>query len=387
MKTHRDVFISLVGELRAATVEDVQLLASERYGFDRESIRKRKRELINSGRIVVVGKRQGKEVLAVSGTMDGRPEANSALTPSEKAELDQCEAAVVEHLRSFVIVGENLARIRDNRLHRETHSDFGAYCRERYGITRSRSYQLIDAYAVSGIVKKVSTVVDTLSERQLRPLAKLRDPSGCIDAESVELVWSEVISEAPKDESGVPQFAAKDVEAKVREFLRVDELAGVDDEEEEPMEEVSLAEALRAASRCKSVDADYLHKKTGIQKSKIQAWLELSGEASSFKAVRLSDKTYAIHRQRIKSDAQAVKEVKRYSLHGESTPEEHLASDLDSITNKIEGVISLYSPGCKDFSAWHRLSADDKKNLRFLLTSAMAKVEKQFPYFLGLIPE
>jgi len=150
---------------------------------------------------------------------------------------------------------------------------------------------------------------------------------------------------------------------------------------------VSLGEALRGATRRKSVDADYLSAKTGIAKSKIQAWLELSDQASGYKAVVQDDKTFAIHRQRIKTDSQLAKTVKAQSINGNATPVEHLSSDLDSIANKIEGVVSLYSPGCKDFSAWNRLSSDDRKNLKSLLTSAMAKVEKHFPFFMGLISE
>jgi hypothetical protein len=221
----------------------------------------------------------------------------------------------------------------------------------------------------------------------------IRENPGCTDAQIAEATEvklcsvigrrNELCKEGLVQKSGsIPSDGGRSAST----YVAVEQ-SPVESELEEPSGHISLSEALRAASRRNSVDAGYLAAKTGIAKSKIQAWLELSAEAHAYKAVQQDDKTFAIHRQRIKSDSQLVKSVKSQSLHGDFTPAEHLSSKLDSITNQIEGVVSLYSQGCKDFSAWNRLTDDDRKNLRFLLSSAQAKVEKHFPFFLGLVSE
>jgi len=166
------------------------------------------------------------------------------------------------------------------------------------------------------------------------------------------------------------------------EYEDVETEAIADDEPTEAPQFISLAEALRGASKRNSVNAEYLANKTGLKKSEIQAWLKLSGEAVGYKAVQQDDNSFAIHKLRIQSDKQFINSVKSQSIHGDATPAEALGADLDSIGNKIEGVLRLYSPGCKDFSAWRKLDPDDKRNLTFLLTSAMAKVASKFPIFL-----
>jgi ParB-like chromosome segregation protein Spo0J len=156
-------------------------------------------------------------------------------------------------------------------------------------------------------------------------------------------------------------------------------------EPEELANTISLKEAVRGAARRNSVDANYLAKKTGIAKAKIQAWLELSEELSSYKAVKRSDKSFAIQLQRIKSDKQFTKEVKSQSIHGDSTPLEHLASDLDAVSNKIEGILRTFGPECKDFKVFKQLDEADKRNFTLLFTNAMKKVAATFPFFIEWI--
>jgi hypothetical protein len=80
------------------------------------------------------------------------------LEPAERDRLAELEGAVDRGRRPFLEVGNALAEIRDGRLYREAHPTFDGYLRERWGMGRSRGYQLIDAAQVAGVV---STVVDT----------------------------------------------------------------------------------------------------------------------------------------------------------------------------------------------------------------------------------
>jgi hypothetical protein len=68
-------------------------------------------------------------------------------------------------------------RGRDERLYRDRYATFEAYCRERWGFTRQRAFQLTEAAQVSGLL---STIVDTdtpaiRNEAQARELVPLRD--------------------------------------------------------------------------------------------------------------------------------------------------------------------------------------------------------------------
>lgn len=96
------------------------------------------------------------------------------LSATETAELANAERVIALGLATFVQVGDALATIRDERLYRSSHVTFEAYARERWGMERTRAYQLIDAAEVTA---SLSTIVDTpkpANEAQARPLAKLK---------------------------------------------------------------------------------------------------------------------------------------------------------------------------------------------------------------------
>jgi hypothetical protein len=94
------------------------------------------------------------EVRLVSGQLD-LPEP---LAPEERDRLAELEGIVEPDLEAFLRAGAALSEIRDRRLYRETHSAFDVYLRERWGWSRSRGYQLIDAARTAGVL---SGIVDT----------------------------------------------------------------------------------------------------------------------------------------------------------------------------------------------------------------------------------
>ncbi|MEI6451832.1 MAG: hypothetical protein WCP98_18055, partial [Actinomycetes bacterium] len=59
--------------------------------------------------------------------------------------LTDLEGIIERGLDTFVDVGEALAEIRDRQMYRETHATFEAYCRERWGWSRSYAYRHIEA--------------------------------------------------------------------------------------------------------------------------------------------------------------------------------------------------------------------------------------------------
>ena len=125
---------------------------------------------------------------------------SAALDRSEAGRLAACEARIERGLATFVDVGQALLEVRDGRLYRAEHGTFEGYCRERWGMSRQRAGQLIDA---SEVVGAMTTTVDTpvgemgttvptppSSERVARELAPLRS-----DPPRLREAWSEAVQE------------------------------------------------------------------------------------------------------------------------------------------------------------------------------------------------
>lgn len=133
-----------------------------------------------------------------------------ALTP-ELSVLMEHEKTIEQGLATFVDVGLALAQIRDGALYQaKGFETFEAYCAKRWGMSRSRAYQLLDAAVVTEVV---STTVDTpapTSEAQARELAPLAKASPA----QARKVWAEVVADA--EATGVA-VTARAIRAKVRE--------------------------------------------------------------------------------------------------------------------------------------------------------------------------
>mgnify|MGYP001611414448 FL=1 len=104
--------------------------------------------------------------------------------------LSVLEAVVERGLSTFVEVGTALAEIRDSRLYLATCGTFEDYLSERWGMSRPRGYQMIEAAKValamsttvdkpSEEVEGLSTVVDTpATEREARAVAPVLRSEG-----------------------------------------------------------------------------------------------------------------------------------------------------------------------------------------------------------------
>ncbi len=115
------------------------------------------------------------EVIAIAAIDDTQvvaAEVVEELSEQEEAERHRLELKVE---RAFVEAGWALQELRDRRLYRNTHNSFEDYCRDRFGMNRSRSYQLIDAATVFDNLTECPQIVDILptNESQCRPLIQL----------------------------------------------------------------------------------------------------------------------------------------------------------------------------------------------------------------------
>lgn len=109
----------------------------------------------------------------------------SESTPTRS--LAELESVIERGLTTFVDVGTALAQIRDSRLYRETHGDFDSYCRERWGFSRQRALQMIDAAAISNDLT-TQVVIPPSHEKQIRELSR-------IEPEQRAEVWQAVVDQ------------------------------------------------------------------------------------------------------------------------------------------------------------------------------------------------
>ncbi len=101
------------------------------------------------------------------------------------AALAECERVIERGLKTFIEVGHALARIREERLYRETHTTFEAYCRDRWEFDASRARQLISA-AKTVTVVTVGGQPAPISERVARELRRAGDKAPEVWAETVK---------------------------------------------------------------------------------------------------------------------------------------------------------------------------------------------------------
>jgi hypothetical protein len=89
----------------------------------------------------------------------------------ESQRLAELEKTIARGKKTFVEVGLALAEIRDLRLYKTEHASFREYCQQKWGWTKQRAYQLMDAAEVQR-----STAVDLSTERAARELGKIPPP-------------------------------------------------------------------------------------------------------------------------------------------------------------------------------------------------------------------
>lgn len=102
--------------------------------------------------------------------------------------LAELESVIERGLTTFMDVGTALMEIRDERLYRETYSDFDAYCRERWGFSRVRSTQIITAARIANELVTTVTTPLPIRESQVRELARAQP-------EQRAEIWQAVVEE------------------------------------------------------------------------------------------------------------------------------------------------------------------------------------------------
>ncbi|AFY60331.1 hypothetical protein [Synechococcus sp. PCC 6312] len=126
----------------------------------------------------------------------------------ERSDLERLEQTIRAGLNTFVEVGQALQKIREQRLYRETHQTFEAYCEDKFDLRRNYADKTI---AASSFVERISTigVILPTNESQVREILTLPEDR------QVE-AWREV-AEAAASEGKLTADLVKTVVKRLRE--------------------------------------------------------------------------------------------------------------------------------------------------------------------------
>jgi hypothetical protein len=160
-------------------------------------------------------------------TLLDREYATDQLDVAERARLQELESIVEHGLQTFYEVGKALDEIREQKLYRETHKTFEAYCQQKWGMARQTANRFIGAARVMEILEPIGSKIPT-KESQIRPLAQL-------PPELQIQIWQEAVESSP---NGIPTGAA------VKRL--VEERFPSDGSGREPKDSVSELEKLRS---------------------------------------------------------------------------------------------------------------------------------------------
>lgn len=124
----------------------------------------------------------------------GKGAMSSGLSPIRPLRtLAENEALIERGILAYAEAGTALADIRDRRLYRDGHGTFEAYCRERWGLSRKRAYDLTAAAEVVGVLSPMGDTPPR-SERAARELVPLRD-----DPERLHATWEATVAKHGPD--------------------------------------------------------------------------------------------------------------------------------------------------------------------------------------------
>lgn len=124
---------------------------------------------------------------ALSATaLTATPSNDRTLLPAERAEFLRRESNLRKNMQAFHAVIEDLVYIKEHRLYREHWRSFAAYLEERWGMSRTHAYRLIDHAATVQVLSAEAesqkaaggpaTIPLPTAPNQTRPLAGLPAP-------------------------------------------------------------------------------------------------------------------------------------------------------------------------------------------------------------------
>lgn len=133
------------------------------------------------------------------------------MTIGEQQKLAALEETIERGVSAFMEVGRALAAIRDEKLFTDVADTFEEYCTKKWGFTRQRAYQYIEAVTVAESLP-VSTSGLLRNERVARELSNIPEKK------DQKRVWKKAVETAPKNDEGEPVVTAAHVAAVAEEM-------------------------------------------------------------------------------------------------------------------------------------------------------------------------
>lgn len=188
-------------------------------------------------------------------------EIEEPLSPGEARHLGKLERVIEKGLQTFREVGMALLEIRESRLYRMTHGNFADYCLDRWKITGSRAYQIIDAAEVAEQLGGDAPV----NEAQAAELVRVMRT----DPKLVKKVWRQVKAQAAETGHAI---TAEVIREKARDVLTPNATSDVSDTER------LVAGILRIARQYEAWDASKpTRKERAIVRGALDKFSELTG--------------------------------------------------------------------------------------------------------------
>lgn len=159
-----------------------------------------------------------------------------ALSVTERKALRRCEETIEAGQKTFVEIGNALIEIRDSHLYKETHKTFESYMKERWGFSRPRAYQLIEA---AGVVTDLSTNGRQNGDSDYQVLSPINERQARILKDVPKEERAEVLQEAADRNDGKPTAAAiREVIAEREEEAEAEEELTFEQEVEEENKQI-----------------------------------------------------------------------------------------------------------------------------------------------------
>lgn len=182
-----------------------------------------------------------------------------AVSQKDIADFKQYEKEIEEDQAAFLRVGERLIEIRDRKLYLIMYDTFEEYVRERWGWSRQRAYQLINATAVmEALPEECQRAVDT--EFSARELSKVPEniresvieeaqKNGAVTAVSIHKAAKKVTAPPPKPSSKPAPKPEKEPHLDCTDYPIPDNLIPLFDRTQEVRELLTRLASVRGACR------------------------------------------------------------------------------------------------------------------------------------------
>lgn len=105
------------------------------------------------------------------------------MTTVEQYNLQRCEAIIERNMSAFVEVGLALLEIREAKLYKQSFPTFDAYCRERWGMSKTHANRTIQASQFTNDIRE-ATPIGAIPENEHQARLAIVKQNGSTETDS-----------------------------------------------------------------------------------------------------------------------------------------------------------------------------------------------------------